>query len=50
MASVVGVYARAFADVVVSSKLDATRMLQELHGMEALLRESIQLRRVMENP
>jgi F-type H+-transporting ATPase subunit delta len=50
MASVVGVYARAFADVVVSSKLDSVRMLQELHAVEALLGESVQLRRVMENP
>lgn len=50
MASVVGVYARAFADVVVSSKLDSVRMLQELHAMEALLGESVQLRRVMVNP
>jgi F-type H+-transporting ATPase subunit delta len=50
MASVVGVYARAFADVVVGSKLDPARMLQELRGMEALLVDSDQLRRVMENP
>jgi len=50
MASVVGVYARAFADVVVGRKLDFQRMLAELHAFEALLRESIQLRRVMENP
>lgn len=50
MASVVGVYARAFADVVVSSKLDSTRMLQELHAVEALLGENAQLRRVMVNP
>ena len=50
MASVVGVYARAFADVVVSSKLDSTQMLQELHAVDALLRENAQLRRVMENP
>jgi F-type H+-transporting ATPase subunit delta len=50
MASVVGVYARAFADVVVSNKLDSVRMLLELHAMEALLQESIQLRRVMVNP
>src|ERR1700704_6214556 len=50
MASVVGVYARAFADVVMRRKLDRTRMLQELHAVEALLRESIQLRRVMVNP
>jgi F-type H+-transporting ATPase subunit delta len=50
MASVVGVYARAFADVVMRKKLDPTRMLQELHAVEALLGESIQLRRVMVNP
>ena len=50
MASVVGVYARAFADVAVGSKLDFQRVLAELHAIDALLRESIQLRRVMENP
>jgi F-type H+-transporting ATPase subunit delta len=50
MASVVGVYARAFADVVMKSKLDSARMLQELHGFEGLMAESVQLRRVMENP
>jgi F-type H+-transporting ATPase subunit delta len=50
MASVVGVYARAFADVVVSSKLDSARMLQELRGIETLLGESVQFRRVMVNP
>ena len=50
MASVVGVYARAFADVIVGSKLDSTRMLQELHSAEALLKENAQFRRVMENP
>jgi F-type H+-transporting ATPase subunit delta len=52
MASVVGTYARAFADVVMnkSNLLDPGRMLQELHGIEALFQESDQLRRVMENP
>ena len=52
MASVVGTYARAFADVVMkkSNLLDPARMLQELHGIEGLLNESDQLRRVMENP
>lgn len=50
MASVVGAYARAFADVVVERKLDPARMTQELRAMEALLGESDQLRRVMENP
>lgn len=50
MASVVGTYARAFADVVVGSKFDPARMLGELHSIEALLAESVPLRRVMENP
>ena len=50
MASVVGVYARAFADVVVESKLDPARPMQELRDFEALLRDSRALRRVLENP
>jgi F-type H+-transporting ATPase subunit delta len=52
MASVVGTYARAFADVVMtkSNLLDPVRMLEELRGIEALFEESDPLRRVMENP
>lgn len=67
MASIVGTYARAFADVVMEgrasspvqagrsstaahSHLDPPRALEELHGFEALLKESDQLRRVLENP
>lgn len=50
MASVVGAYARAFADVVMNRKLDPAGMLAELRAIEALLRESIPFRRVMENP
>jgi len=52
MASVVGTYARAFADVVMtkSNLLDPARMLYELHGIEALLKENDTLRRVLENP
>src|SRR5262249_18633560 len=50
MASVVGVYARAFADVVVGSGLDSTLLLQQLYAIESLLAENIQFRRVMENP
>ncbi len=57
MASVVGTYARAFADVVLAdvvktgaSHLDPARALEELHSIEALLKESDQLRRVLENP
>lgn len=50
MASVVGAYARAFADVLIGSKLDPTRMLEELRSAETLLGESDQLRCVMQNP
>jgi F-type H+-transporting ATPase subunit delta len=52
MASVVGTYARAFADVVMTkgNLLDPAKMLQELRGIEALLKENDQLRRVLENP
>jgi len=50
MASVVGAYARALVDVVIGSKLDPARMLQELHATESLLMESDPLRRVLENP
>jgi len=52
MASVVGTYARAFADVVMkpSNRLESARALQELHSVDALLKESDQLRRVLENP
>jgi F-type H+-transporting ATPase subunit delta len=52
MASVIGTYARAFADVVMTAKnqIDPARALQELHSIEALFKESDPLRRVMENP
>jgi F-type H+-transporting ATPase subunit delta len=50
MASVVGTYARAFADVVVGSKLDYARSMQELRDFQSLFGESDPLRRVLENP
>ena len=52
MASVNGIYARAFADVVMKtgSRLDPAGALQELRSIEALLKESDPLRRVLENP
>lgn len=52
MASVVGTYARAFADVAMAAKdqLDPVRALEELRGIEALLKESDSLCRVLENP
>jgi F-type H+-transporting ATPase subunit delta len=50
MASVAGTYARAFADVVLSSHLDADRSIAELRTIASLLAESPELRRVWENP
>jgi len=50
MASVASTYARAFADVVLSSHLDADRSIAELRSIAGLLDESLDLRRVWENP
>jgi len=50
MASVVGTYARAFADVVMDGRFDPARMLAELQTMEGLFAESDTLRRLMDNP
>lgn len=50
MASVASAYARAFADVVLSSHLDADRSIAELRAIASLLAESSELRRVWENP
>lgn len=50
MASVTSIYARAFADVVFGSKLDAAKTLEQLRLLTALLRENPQLRKVWENP
>ena len=50
MASVASTYARAFADVVLNSKLDAQRATGGLRRIETLLHESAELRRVWENP
>jgi len=50
MASVAGTYARAFADVVLSARLDAERSIAELRAIASLLAESSDLRRVWENP
>ena len=50
MASVVSIYSRAFADVVFDSRLDATKTLQQLHLLTALLRANVDLRRVWDNP
>lgn len=52
MASVVGTYARAFADVIMAPKnqLGPERALQALDEIMGLFKESAQLRRVLENP
>lgn len=50
MASVASTYARAFADVVLSARLDANRAIGGLREISRLLAESSDLRRVWENP
>jgi F-type H+-transporting ATPase subunit delta len=50
MASVTSVYSRAFADVVMASRLDAAKTLAQLHALSALLHGNPDLRRVWENP
>jgi F-type H+-transporting ATPase subunit delta len=50
MASVASTYAQAFADVVLDAHLNEERALGELRAIAALLTESIELRRVWENP
>ena len=50
MASIASTYARAFADVVLSARLDANRAIGGLRRIAGLLSESTQLRRVWENP
>ncbi|MFZ0816533.1 MAG: ATP synthase F1 subunit delta [Candidatus Sulfotelmatobacter sp.] len=50
MASVASTYARAFADVVMDTHLNADRSIAELRTIAGLLSESSDLRRVWENP
>ena len=50
MASVASTYARAFADVVFDEHLDAGRAIRGLQQIAALFSESLELRRVWENP
>ena len=50
MASVASTYARAFADVVLSERLDANRAIGGLRRISGLLAENDDLRRVWENP
>jgi len=50
MATVVNTYARAFADVVIGSRLDAARTLAEAQQIAALVDQSKELREVWDNP
>jgi len=50
MASVASTYARAFADVVLEAHLDPERAVDGLRRIERLLKQSVELRRVWENP
>ena len=50
MAAVASRYARAFVDVVFSSKLDTKKVLQDLRSVQDLLKESAELKTVWENP
>ena len=50
MAAVASTYARAFADVVFEKHLDASRAIGGLRQIAKLFSESIELRRVWENP
>jgi F-type H+-transporting ATPase subunit delta len=50
MASVASTYAHAFAEVVFDAHLDAGRAISGLRQMATLFRQSLDLRRVWENP
>jgi F-type H+-transporting ATPase subunit delta len=50
VASVASTYARAFADVVLDERLDASRAIGGLRRIAHMLTESLELRRVWENP
>ena len=50
MATVVNTYARAFADAVMGSRLDAARTLAETQQIAALTDQSKELREVWDNP
>ena len=50
MATVINTYARAFADVVTGSRLDATATLAEAQQIAAFAEQSKDLREVWDNP
>lgn len=50
MASVINIYARAFADVVIDKRLDPAKTLAEVQQMSSLVRENKALREVWQAP
>src|ERR1700694_4207205 len=50
MASAAGRYARAFAEVVVETRMDPAQAIQELSNVAELLNSSLELRNVLQNP
>jgi len=50
MASVAGRYARAYAEVVDSRRLDADKAVAEFSAMVALINDNRELKNVLENP
>jgi F-type H+-transporting ATPase subunit delta len=50
VASVASTYARAFADVVLDMRMDASHAIGGLREITRLFNESVELRRVWENP
>lgn len=50
MAAINSRYARALADVVVEKKLDADKLVAELHSLSRALAMSVELRAVLETP
>lgn len=50
MATVVGIYARAFTDVVMDNQLDAAKTLAEAQQIAALARDNKNLREILETP
>ena len=50
MAAVTSRYARAFADVIFESKLDAATVMDQLRALAGLVDSSPELRRVWDNP
>jgi F-type H+-transporting ATPase subunit delta len=50
VASFVGIYARALADVVMDRNIDPNQIASDLHSLETFLRESAELRTIWDTP